>query len=190
MLRRKPPGIATVLTETMCYVCPCRYKEMVKRKTGGLFGLAVRLMQQHSKSTADYTRVLDLLGLHFQIRDDYANLKSAQYADQKSFAEDLTEGKFSFPIIHSIRANPTNRELSSILRQRTEDLALKRYAIECVDRTGSFEYTRGVLLALERETLQEIKKLGGNPLLVKIIVKLAALYKDADPRSPPVTPPG
>jgi geranylgeranyl diphosphate synthase type 3 len=36
-------------------------------------------------------------------RDDYANLTSEDYAANKSFAEDLTEGKFSFPILHAIR---------------------------------------------------------------------------------------
>ena len=41
-------------------VCPTedQYKEMVQRKTGGLFGLAVRLMQVHSASTEDFKRVL------------------------------------------------------------------------------------------------------------------------------------
>jgi len=38
-----------------------------------------------------------------QIRDDFANLCLKEYADNKSFAEDLTEGKFSFPIVHAIR---------------------------------------------------------------------------------------
>ena len=52
-------------------------------------------MQVHSTSTEDFTRVLDLLGLHFQIRDDYANLKSEVYAENKSFAEDLTEGEWT-----------------------------------------------------------------------------------------------
>ena len=37
------------------------------------------------------------------MRDDYANLKLDEYANNKSFAEDLTEGKFNFPIIHAIR---------------------------------------------------------------------------------------
>jgi len=160
-------------------VCPTedQYKEMVQRKTGGLFGLAVRLMQVHSASTEDFKRVLDLLGLHFQIRDDYANLKSEVYAENKSFAEDLTEGKFSFPIIHSIRATPTNRQLMSILRQRTEDISLKRFAIDLVEKSGSFEYTRGVLVKLEEELLAEIERLGGNPMLVKVVEKLSALYK-------------
>ena len=43
-----------------------------------------------------------LLGLYFQVRDDYANLCMEDMHDNKSFAEDLTEGKFSFPIVHAI----------------------------------------------------------------------------------------
>jgi len=44
-------------------------------KTGGLFMLAVRLMQLHSENDSDFRPLLDALGLYFQIRDDYANLK-------------------------------------------------------------------------------------------------------------------
>lgn len=36
-----------------------------------------------------------------------------QYSNNKGFCEDLTEGKFSFPIIHSIRSNPNSRTLQS-----------------------------------------------------------------------------
>ena len=36
-----------------------------------------------------------------------------QYAENKSFAEDLTEGKFSFPVIHAIRSNEKDLTLLS-----------------------------------------------------------------------------
>lgn len=39
--------------------------------------------------------------------------------DNKGFCEDITEGKFSFPIIHSIRTVPHDHRLLSILKQRT-----------------------------------------------------------------------
>ena len=48
------------------------------------------------------------LGLYFQIRDDYCNLSLKEYSENKSFCEDLTEGKFSFPIIHAIQTGETN----------------------------------------------------------------------------------
>ena len=38
-----------------------------------------------------------------------------QYRANKSYCEDLTEGKFSFPIIHAIRADFSDTSLLSIL---------------------------------------------------------------------------
>ena len=80
------------------FICPTEdeYRKMVKQKTGGLFGLGVRLMQLFSEKepAADLKPLLDNLGLYFQIRDDYANLCSKEYSDAKTFCEDLTEGKF------------------------------------------------------------------------------------------------
>jgi geranylgeranyl diphosphate synthase type 3 len=51
----------------------------------------------------------------FSIRDDYENLKSEDYAANKSFAEDLTEGKFSFPVIHAIRLVMSSSYTSSYI---------------------------------------------------------------------------
>lgn len=36
-----------------------------------------------------------------------------QYSSNKGFAEDLTEGKFSFPVVHGIRSDPSNRQILS-----------------------------------------------------------------------------
>ena len=43
-------------------------------ETGGLFNLAVRLMQLFSECKEDFTPLASILGLYFQIRDDYCNL--------------------------------------------------------------------------------------------------------------------
>lgn len=47
---------------------------MTVRKTGGLFMLAIRLMQLFSANKEDFTKLTAILGLYFQIRDDYCNL--------------------------------------------------------------------------------------------------------------------
>ncbi|GAB7365561.1 hypothetical protein MBLNU230_g6633t1 [Neophaeotheca triangularis] len=156
--------------------CPSEddYLEMVNNKTGGLFRLAIKLMcaespsyqqdlqnqpnhQPPSSSSASepaYIPLVNTIGLLFQIHDDYLNLSlppSAPYSQTKgTHAEDLTEGKFSFPIIHSIRSDPSNLVLINILKQRTEDEAVKRLAVEYVEGTGSFGYTRRVLRGLGR----------------------------------------
>eukprot|EP00048_Salpingoeca_helianthica_P002310 m.56289 g.56289 ORF g.56289 m.56289 type:complete len:292 (-) comp12027_c0_seq1:220-1095(-) len=158
--------------------CPSEqaYREMVLRKTGGLFRLAIRLMQVYSTCSADVYALLDTLGLFFQIRDDYANLVSDEYTANKSFAEDLTEGKFSFPIIHAINSNPHDHVVINILRQHTSEVDLKRHCIQCIRQAGSFEYTKQVLVGLEEEAYRHIEALGGNPALVAIFKELRKLY--------------
>lgn len=127
--------------------CPSEddYLEMVGNKTGGLFRLGIKLMKAESKSNVDCVPLVNLVGLIFQIRDDYMNLSSKEYTTNKGMCEDLTEGKFSFPVIHSIRTNPTNLQLLNILKLKPTDVDVKRYAVTYMEGTGSFEYTRRVL---------------------------------------------
>ena len=73
------------------FMCPTEeeYREMTIRKTGGLFNLAIQLMQLFSDAKEcpiyDYVELTSLLGLYFQIRDDYANLCLEEYFNNKSF---------------------------------------------------------------------------------------------------------
>lgn len=125
------------------FTCPTEseYKLMTIRKTGGLFMLAIRLMKLFSDSDKDFSKLTAILGLYFQIRDDYCNLTSKEvifdtlifrahsvghfylncicfffflnfkYSESKSFCEDLTEGKFSFPIIHAVNNQKQDRQV-------------------------------------------------------------------------------
>lgn len=95
------------------FQCPteAEYKLMTIRKTGGLFMLAIRLMQLFSENKKDFSRLTAILGLYFQIRDDYCNLHLKEYSENKSFCEDLTEGKFSFPVIHAIQNEKQDRQV-------------------------------------------------------------------------------
>jgi hypothetical protein len=61
----------------------------------------------------DYVPLVNLISIYFQIRDDYMNLQSSEYADNKGYCEDLTEGKFSFPVVHGVRADFGNRQILS-----------------------------------------------------------------------------
>jgi len=154
--------------------CPTEedYRLMISRKTGGLFNLAVRLMQLFSETTVDFSHLGQLFGLYFQIRDDYINLKSTDYAANKSFAEDLTEGKFSFPILHAIREGDSGDRVIKILRQRTQDIEVKKYCIKLIEDSGSFQYTKEVLRDLDTNIRSEIDKLGGNPVLSRVMDEL------------------
>ncbi|XP_073194236.1 geranylgeranyl pyrophosphate synthase isoform X2 [Lepidochelys kempii] len=162
------------------YTCPteAEYKAMVLQKTGGLFGLAVGLMQLFSHYKRDLKPLLNTLGLFFQIRDDYANLHSKEYSENKSFCEDLTEGKFSFPTIHAIWSRPESTQVQNILRQRTENVDIKKYCVHYLENVGSFEYTRQTLKKLESEAYKQIESLGGNPELVALVEHLSKMFKE------------
>ncbi|KAJ5766240.1 uncharacterized protein N7511_003856 [Penicillium nucicola] len=164
---------------------PSQYIEMVDGKTGGLFRLISRLM----KSEATINRDLDLgqlttlLGRYFQIRDDYQNLKSAEYTTQKGFCDDLDEGKLSFPIILSMQMPGfSNTALSSIFRscQHGQTLApqMKQYILEEIAARGAFSQTKTVLKRLHLELLRllmETEKEAGdreNWTLRLLIMKL------------------
>ncbi|KAI0764359.1 terpenoid synthase [Trametes elegans] len=154
--------------------CPTEedYVTMVNNKTGGLFRVAVKLMMACSTTNinVDYVPLVNLFGVYFQIRDDYMNLESTQYTENKGFAEDLTEGKFSFPIVHGVRADTSNRQILNVLQKRPTTPTLKKHAIAYLrDHTKSFEYTIGVMDELESQIRAEIVRLGGNSRLEKIM---------------------
>lgn len=56
-------------------VCPteAEYKQMTVRTIGGLFLLDSQLMQLFSDNEKDFTSLAAVLGLYFQIRQDYVN---------------------------------------------------------------------------------------------------------------------
>uniref|UniRef100_K1QDU6 Geranylgeranyl pyrophosphate synthetase n=1 Tax=Magallana gigas TaxID=29159 RepID=K1QDU6_MAGGI len=140
-------------------VCPTEeeYKAMVIKKTGGLFGLAVGLMQLFSDCKKDFVPLLNALGLYFQIRDDYANLYSKEVVYQE-ISEILNTDQ-------------------DILRQRTTDNDVKKYCVECLHRLGSFEYTKEILIQLENSIFELIEEHGGNPILTALINELKKVYR-------------
>uniref|UniRef100_A0A7S4QMV0 Geranylgeranyl diphosphate synthase n=4 Tax=Ditylum brightwellii TaxID=49249 RepID=A0A7S4QMV0_9STRA len=160
--------------------CPTEedYCKMVIDKTGGLFRLAVGLMQACATQniTTDFSPLVNNLGLYFQIRDDLINLVDEDYFKAKTFCEDLTEGKFSFPIVHCVTLNmdEAGTRLLSILRQRTDDVDVKLYAQSLMKQSGSLRYTWEKCVGLKDEIVEQIESLGGNAPLLKLVEYLHA----------------
>jgi geranylgeranyl diphosphate synthase type 3 len=156
--------------------CPTEkeYLAMVADKTGGLFRLAVGLMQAFASTNKEtnFSSLVNNLAMYFQIRDDFINLADEEYMKSKSFCEDLTEGKFSFPIIHCIRKDPSDTRLISILKQRTDDIDVKRYAQSLMRESGSLLYTREKCSSLKNAIVQQIQDFGGNKPLLAVLEML------------------
>ncbi|KAG5725282.1 Geranylgeranyl pyrophosphate synthase [Termitomyces sp. T112] len=158
--------------------CPTEdeYLSMVNNKTGGLLRIGIKLMMACSTNNVDvdYVPLVNLIGIYFQIRDDLMNLLGTEYTKNKGFAEDLTEGKFSFPVVHSINADETNRQVLNVLQKRPTSPTLKNHTIEYMrTHTKSFEYTFAVLETLEAQMRKEIQRLGGNTKLQGVVDSLS-----------------
>jgi geranylgeranyl diphosphate synthase, type III len=165
------------------YTCPTeeQYIQMVLDKTGGLFRLAVRLMQCFATSPqmtqTDFVPLVNNLAIYFQIRDDYLNLCNDSYHKSKSFCEDITEGKFSFPILHCINqggSSGADTRMISILKQRTQDIEVKKYALTLLEETNSFQYALDKCCSLYDTLIEQIGDLGGNPMLLRALNELHA----------------
>ena len=62
-----------------------------------------------------------------------------------------------------------NYQQSGILRQRTEDVELKKYCVTLLEDFGSLKYTRHTLEALDAELRAEVAKREGNPMLEDVL---------------------
>ncbi|EUC50502.1 hypothetical protein COCMIDRAFT_82073 [Bipolaris oryzae ATCC 44560] len=154
-------------------VCPSEneYLEMAKKKTGGLFRLIARLLLSCSTSkesnkhlVSDIEELVNLIGIQYQIRDDYQNLCSKDYAEKKGFCQDLDEGKFSFPLIHALSLQSEGTQLLRELLQRRRDTGhlsyeQKKLVLKQLDRTDSMTYTRETLKRLEGRVYKGVKRI-------------------------------
>ncbi|AAS52447.1 AEL238Cp [Eremothecium gossypii ATCC 10895] len=134
------------------------YLRMVMHKTGGLFRLTVRIMEALREGPdgpgSTLVPLSNLLGVLYQVRDDYLNLTDSRMSENKGFADDITEGKFSYPIIHGLQYarvhDPAGYDfLVSVLRQRTTDITTKRRVVRYLaDVSGSLAYTKQRIIEL------------------------------------------
>ncbi|KAL4868714.1 isoprenoid synthase domain-containing protein [Aspergillus spectabilis] len=136
------------------------YLVMVDNKTGGFFRLVLRLLEVESESepTPELLHFFTLLGRYYQIRDDYCNLASEEYAAKKGFCEDLSEGKFSFPLIHLLQNTQSPDHIRGVLFNRNDstDLSveMKQFVLDELKESGSLEYAKHVLEGLFNAMLE------------------------------------
>lgn len=155
-------------------------------ETGGLFRLLAKLMSALSPLAVppNIGRWATLFGRYFQIRDDYQNLTSAEYEAQKGFADDLDEGKFSLPLIHTLLSLPQQETivLRNLLTQRrvagrSPLFEHKTLILELMKRAGSLEFTVRVLRRLMVEIEVDMREMeehaGENPQLRVMALLLA-----------------
>lgn len=158
------------------------YLQMVKDKTGGLFRLSIKLLGLFSPTHGggiDLVPVANLLGIIYQVRDDYLNLIDEKYSAMKGIAgEDLIEGKLSLPILHCLRTtqdSPVHKILYDFTtaEERTNQQELIEQCIRYMQlESGSLKYTYNLIKELEikvKALIEDNSTEGKQSLLIRII---------------------
>ena len=69
---------------------------------------------------------------------------------QKGFFDDLTEGKFSYPVCHAMWTESEYKDnIIEMLKLKTEDDDIKLYVATCLKKSGSLVHTRKVVEGLD-----------------------------------------
>lgn len=179
------------------------YFSMIDLKTGGLFRMLVRMMQALSpRPSTDFVcdALVSMVSRFFQVRDDYMNLNSREYSNQKGWCEDLDEGKFSYLIIHCLENSPKFRDrIMGLFRQRNGcsgpmPSVGKVQIIEYLQETGSFEACWELLNRMEDEIESEIKRLeevtGEENPQIHLLLKLLSVKNSKPSKGPVFVPVG
>ncbi|CAI5759747.1 unnamed protein product [Candida verbasci] len=155
------------------------YLNMVKDKTGGLFRLSTSLLNLFSEEKFDLIAVSNLLGILYQIRDDYLNLVDESYGLNKGIkGEDLIEGKLSLPILHCLietgKSSPVYKLLYEFQNpnKRKEQMDLISECIKYMEvESYSLKFTQDLILQYKEKLMSLISKRDGwdNSSLIQII---------------------
>jgi len=126
------------------------YLTMIYKKTAALIAAATKAgailgggTEEQIDALAEYGR---LVGLAFQIQDDYLDVISDEEDIGKPVGSDIVEGKMTLMVVHAL-ANATKEDkkrLISILQANDE--CLVDDAIGIFNKYGSIEYTRNIAL--------------------------------------------
>src|SRR5262249_15997664 len=143
------------------------YYEIVSNKTGCGFRAIVRSLLALTPLTIppDIAKLLvdfsSDVGCYFQIRDDYLDLVSEEYARKKGIrASDFDEGKYSFPVVHCLSARPELREtFVNVFKQKIKTDADKQRLLDCLEQTGSLDYTLNRLQDLYTKIQRRLRQL-------------------------------
>jgi len=126
------------------------YLNMIYKKTSALIAAATKAgailgggTPQQIEALSEYGR---LIGMAFQIQDDYLDVVSDEKQLGKPVGSDIVEGKMTLMVVHTLSAaSPEDKEeLISILNSHSEDEENIKNAIDIFDKYGSINYARDI----------------------------------------------
>lgn len=141
------------------------YLQMCAYKTGTLARMAAKiaavLADADEMLVERLGRFAESIGVAFQMQDDILDLTGQEFAEEKGgLGEDITEGKRSLLVIHTIKvANSKDKKrLITILNMHTSNQNLKDEAIAIIEKYGSVDYVKQVSREIVRSSWREVEK--------------------------------
>jgi len=121
------------------------YLKVIEKKTACLFQAATQIAAIISDSDSSIQNQMKSFGLHlgnaFQIVDDVLDYQSDEELLGKRIGDDLSEGKMTLPLIHSLSnsSKVTNKKLRDIIyNNNVEEIDI---VLEIFQETSSIDYT-------------------------------------------------
>ncbi|MEE9152174.1 MAG: polyprenyl synthetase family protein [Thermoplasmata archaeon] len=153
------------------------YLKMIEYKTAMLFQVSVKGgamiaggTEEQIKAMAEYGR---LLGMGFQIWDDYLDLKGDEVLLGKPVGSDIRNGKRTLIVVHALARleGDDKNNFLRVLGDQNASLEEIRNAISLLDKAGSTTYAEQMALDFAKRSKELLKALPESEhkdLLVKI----------------------
>lgn len=145
------------------------YLNMIYKKTSALIAAATKAgailgggTPQQVKALSEYGR---LIGMAFQIQDDYLDVVSSEEKLGRRVGSDIVEGKMTLMVVHTLSAaSPEDKEeLISILNSQSEDEQNVKKAISIFDKYGSINYTRDIAQDNVKKAKEQLDLIDDSP---------------------------
>lgn len=153
------------------------YLRMIEAKTGALLGASLELgaiVAGASPEISDRLRHAGrLLGIAFQLRDDWLGVWGEPALTGKSRENDLTRRKLTHPIVCAYEAadDGRRRELKALYQTRGSEQEPRIRRL--LEELGGSELTAGTASARASEAVYEIQRCGFDPARVEELVDVA-----------------
>lgn len=141
------------------------YLQMCAYKTGTLARMAARIAAVLASASEELVEKIghfaESIGIAFQMQDDVMDLSSEFIEKKGGRGLDITEGKRSLIVIHTLKVASTKdaKRLVEILNMHTSDQQLRDEAIRIMERNGSIEYVKRSARRMVRESWRGVEKL-------------------------------
>ena len=141
------------------------YLQMCAYKTGTLARLSARLAAllagANDKQIDAMGQYAEAIGIGFQIQDDVLNLtEGSALSEGKGFGEDVTEGKRSLPVVHTlaVASAADKKRLVELLEMHSKDPSVIMESVGIMENYKALEYSKETARRLMKEGWDALDK--------------------------------